>query len=99
MIPYFIALKQSHQVSNYFGQGLSVAPGRARALVAARLGLARRLFSARVYFALAGDFLGVVAAVRSGAILARALGDFLRALLVGGIRWRIAAGRGQYRCC
>jgi len=72
MIPYFRALKQSH-VINHLGQVVSVAAGRASALVAARLGLARVIFSARIRVCAAGDFLGVIIALRSSTVVARAI--------------------------
>ena len=96
MIPYFIALKQSHKYQIISGKAYQSRPVELGRWWPLGWGLARRLLSARVYFALAGDFLGVVASLRSSAILACALGDLLRALFVGGVRWRIAAGRGQY---
>ena len=83
-------------LSNHFRQILSVAPGGSRPLALGRVGDAGQLFSACFRIAAAGDFLGIVAALRPSAIMADSQSDILRALHASRVRQRAARRRMEY---
>ena len=80
MIPYFIALKQSHKYQIISGKSYQSRPVELGRWWLLALGFAGRVFFARFCLALAGDFLGVVAALRAGAVAPSAVGHLLRTL-------------------
>ena len=88
MIPYFVALKQSHRYQIISGKSYQSRPVELRGWWMLGWGASRSLFSAGVCFAVAGHFLGIAASLRSGSLTASACCRFLRALRRHCLRWR-----------
>ena len=95
MIPYFIALKQSHKYQIISGKAYQSRPVELGNWWPARWGLLG-LTSCWRLFCPCWRFLGFVFALRASAIVASALGDHFRTLYVRGVRQRHLAGSGQY---
>ena len=74
MIPYFIALKQSHKYQIISGKSYQPRPVELGRWWLVAWGLLGAYYFTRFCFAFIGDFLGIFAAVRAGAIAPSAVG-------------------------